>query len=232
MPGSAGSNGDGSINASVNAGGVSAGTGGVSVAGVPVGGALPGAGSSSAGGSTAGGSTAGTGGIAGGGSGVMTAAERVAVLDGALNRGYEDFDGLILEERSRAQRQSNEVGSDPAGLYGPGDFNDGIPGIAMPGQPGGSSTGADGGSGLPAGVIVSNGGEGPQTGGSGGSVGGLRGGPASDAEGAFPVPEDIPDGRNDDVVARQIREAAMKEPDPELRERLWDEYRRYTGISQ
>jgi hypothetical protein len=162
----------------------------------------------------------------------MTAAERVAVLDGALNRGYEDFDGLILEERSRAQRQSNEVGSDPAGLYGPGDFNDGIPGIAMPGQPGGSSTGADGDSGLPAGVIASNGGEGPQTGGSGGSVGGLRGGPASDAEGAFPVPEDIPDGRNDDVVARQIREAAMKEPDPELRERLWDEYRRYTGLSQ
>ena len=28
---------------------------------------------------------------------------------------------------------------------------------------------------------------------------------------------------------RQIREAAMKEKDPELREKLWDEYRKYTG---
>ena len=29
------------------------------------------------------------------------------------------------------------------------------------------------------------------------------------------------------VVARQIREAAMKETDPELRAALWEEYRRY-----
>jgi hypothetical protein len=42
-----------------------------------------------------------------------------------------------------------------------------------------------------------------------------------------PVPEDIPDGDDDDVIARQLREAAMSEPDPELREKLWDEYRKY-----
>lgn len=48
----------------------------------------------------------------------------------------------------------------------------------------------------------------------------------------FPPPEDIPSGRDDDVVARQIREAAMSEPDPELREALWEEYRRYTGIAE
>jgi len=29
-----------------------------------------------------------------------------------------------------------------------------------------------------------------------------------------------------------LREAAMAEPDPELRERLWDEYRNYTGIAE
>lgn len=40
-------------------------------------------------------------------------------------------------------------------------------------------------------------------------------------------PADIPDGSDDDVVARQIREAAMKESDPELREKLWQEYRKY-----
>jgi hypothetical protein len=41
------------------------------------------------------------------------------------------------------------------------------------------------------------------------------------------VPADVGDGRNDDVVARQIREAAMAEEDPKIREKLWDEYRRY-----
>jgi hypothetical protein len=32
------------------------------------------------------------------------------------------------------------------------------------------------------------------------------------------------------VVARQIREAALNEKDPAIREKLWDEYRRYKGI--
>jgi len=42
-----------------------------------------------------------------------------------------------------------------------------------------------------------------------------------------PLPPDSPDARDDDVVARQLREAAMAETDPELRESLWEEYRRY-----
>jgi hypothetical protein len=44
---------------------------------------------------------------------------------------------------------------------------------------------------------------------------------------AGPTPEDIPDGQDDDIVARQIREAAEQETDPELREKLWEEYRKY-----
>ena len=43
----------------------------------------------------------------------------------------------------------------------------------------------------------------------------------------IPLAPDQPDARDDDVVARQIREAAMAETDPELREQLWEEYRRY-----
>jgi len=41
------------------------------------------------------------------------------------------------------------------------------------------------------------------------------------------APEDIPDGNDDDVVARQLREAAEKETDPALKKKLWEEYRRY-----
>ena len=43
------------------------------------------------------------------------------------------------------------------------------------------------------------------------------------------VPDDIPDARDDDIIARQLREAAMQETDPVLREKLWEEYRRYKG---
>ena len=38
---------------------------------------------------------------------------------------------------------------------------------------------------------------------------------------------DADDGSDDDVVARQLREAAENETDPELRKRLWEEYRHY-----
>lgn len=34
-------------------------------------------------------------------------------------------------------------------------------------------------------------------------------------------------GSDDDVVARQLREAAEKEQDPVMKEKLWDEYRKY-----
>jgi hypothetical protein len=45
----------------------------------------------------------------------------------------------------------------------------------------------------------------------------------------IPIPQDIGDGRNDDIVLRQIRAAATNERDPVLREKLWEEYRRIKG---
>lgn len=137
----------------------------------------------------------------------MTTAERAAILDEQLRRGYEKFDGIILGERERAQAEL-EPGLD-------GDL-------------GGGGAGADG------------------SGASGQSqnlpVGGVPGGPTGGViasssappppQETFPPPDDIPSGRDDDVVARQLREAAMREPDPELREALWDEYRKYTGLSE
>jgi hypothetical protein len=35
---------------------------------------------------------------------------------------------------------------------------------------------------------------------------------------------------DDDIIARQLREAALAEEDPALRERLWEEYRKYKGL--
>lgn len=41
------------------------------------------------------------------------------------------------------------------------------------------------------------------------------------------LPDDIPDAKDDDIIARQLREAALQESDPELKEKLWAEYQRY-----
>jgi hypothetical protein len=137
----------------------------------------------------------------------MTSSERAEALDEALRRGYETFDGFILSERERAQNESNAAGSVAIG----GDAGGGGGGGASEGQP---QTLPEG---TPAGIPVQN------------SPPLASRPPPTES---FPPPEDIPSGRDDDVVARQLREAAMNEPDPELRERLWEEYRNYTGLGE
>ena len=44
------------------------------------------------------------------------------------------------------------------------------------------------------------------------------------------TPEDVHRTIDDDIIARQLREAAIAEEDPALRARLWDEYRKYKGL--
>jgi|SRR5579862_2573154 len=43
---------------------------------------------------------------------------------------------------------------------------------------------------------------------------------------------EIPDGSDDDVVARRLRQAAEQETDPELKEKLWQEYVDYKKNAQ
>jgi len=43
---------------------------------------------------------------------------------------------------------------------------------------------------------------------------------------------EIPDGSDDDVVARRLRKAAEQETDPELKEKLWQEYLNYKKNAQ
>lgn len=121
--------------------------------------------------------------------------------DQELDKALEDFDGGILAERDIIRARSNEA----AGTSG------------VPAQlPAGSTTDSQAESGTttsaPRGVP---------------SQRSAPPGPVASAGGA--IPEDIPDAKDDDIIARQLREAAMNEADPELREKLWEEYRRYKG---
>ena len=44
------------------------------------------------------------------------------------------------------------------------------------------------------------------------------------------LPEDIPSVDNDSVLEALIRQAAINETDPEIKAKLWNEYRRYKGL--
>jgi hypothetical protein len=48
--------------------------------------------------------------------------------------------------------------------------------------------------------------------------------------GSGKTPDDIPPADNDSVLEAQIRQAAENETDPEIKKKLWDEYRKYKGI--
>jgi hypothetical protein len=135
------------------------------------------------------------------------------VLDGAL----EDFDGEILAEREVIRARSNETAGTGGGPNQSGDGgSSGLPGSETDGD--GARTGG--------GVA-----DAPPMPGSASTIPGNRSRSTPQPPSAVgPVPDDIPDGQDDDIIARQLREAAMAETDPVLKERLWDEYRRYKGI--
>lgn len=160
----------------------------------------------------------------------QTAEEQVAAMDAMLNAGLGEYDERLLREQERIKAATPNTNSDSGGGGG-----------------GGSGEGAGGEGGNAEGDGQDSGGEqgdadsdsrnaGGSTGGErGGEQGGGQpaGGPADSSPGSgeggsdTDQPADIPDGSDDDVVARQLREAAEKETDPELKAKLWEEYRRY-----
>ncbi|MDD9810310.1 MAG: hypothetical protein OXU71_01120 [Gammaproteobacteria bacterium] len=56
-------------------------------------------------------------------------------------------------------------------------------------------------------------------------------GAGTDGDDDRQTPDDIPPSANDDIIAKQLREAAQEETDPVTRAKLWNEYRRYKGLS-
>ena len=158
----------------------------------------------------------------------MTAEDKRAQIDRRFDETFAVFDERMRKEQEAIsqERAARGGGSGPAGgaaageETGDGQSGEGEEGEGMAGE----GPGGDGGDPGEAGGRGESAGERSGEQGGGGGVGG--GGPLGGA-GPSTVPADIPDGRDDDIVARQLREAAMKETDPELRERLWEEYRQY-----
>jgi PPE-repeat protein len=136
-------------------------------------------------------------------------AERAERLGRELEESIGGFDEVLSEE----QREVASVGRNMEGFGGDGASGGGAGGISLGEQ-------AAGGSGAGS-VAVANQPSARRE----SPVAGL-----SEDEIRERTPDDIPVLVDDDIIARQLREAALAEEDPELRERLWEEYRKYNGI--
>lgn len=187
--------------------------------------------------------------------GELTEEERVANLDGELGNSMSEFDEMLLREMDELQRKRSgspdDAGRSGAGAAGGADGASSAAGggeageSAEPGeeydqqsgqgegqqsdrqdgrQAGGQQqTETEQGEGRPQGDADAT-----QTA-AGDQRGGVHGGSRQGGKDASQTAKrDAPPAEDDDdIVARQLREAAEKETDPELREKLWEEYRRY-----
>jgi hypothetical protein len=137
-------------------------------------------------------------------------AERAERLGNELDESVGDFDEVLMEE----QREISTVGRNTEG-FGSGGGGGGSGGgrVGLGSQQGGgnSTTGT---------VSILNPTEERTS-----TVDSM-----SEEEIQARVPEDIMENVGDDIVAKQLYEAALAEDDPVLRERLWEEYRKYNGM--
>lgn len=134
---------------------------------------------------------------------VPLGADKVGALNSELERKLREFDELMKRAQAEADRERAAAAS--GGRPGPGA--------------------ASGGGLEPL----------PDEFGSGGSSGRTGSGASPDLSGEVsagirprgPAAGRLPSGEDDDIVARQLREAAEQETDPVLKRKLWDEYRNY-----
>lgn len=128
-----------------------------------------------------------------------TGAEATALLDAELTNGLGEFDEMLLreQERVKAATPRTDAGASAGNGGSSGVEDSGMNGQTAYGQGSQATDGQGAGPGMPRSPDNSN------------------------------APPGTPDGNDDDVVARQLREAAEKEMDPELKKKLWEEYRKY-----
>jgi hypothetical protein len=190
---------------------------------------------------------AGAGGLPDTGAGGGGAGDPEAVFDKSLG----DFDDEIGRERDAmasagkgAGRSAEQRETGDAGAVKSAGSGAGLPGEAGRGEraESGGMSGAGGRSGKPGETSDGKSGESASTSeeageGEAGARSDRKDGEKAPGESekveGVEIPADIPaDGSGEDQVARQIREAAMAEQDPQVRDALWEQYRRHTGIGK
>ncbi len=148
--------------------------------------------------------------------------EPIDLLDQELNASLDVFDNEMQSEIT-VLASARQVGGEQ------GDYviEEGDSGFGGPGQQG--EEGQIDQTGQPSALILVSGDANllPPTAGSPELNGQVNSAVGGAGKNALRVPDDVGSGSDDDVVARQLREAAATENDPVLREKLWQEYRNY-----
>lgn len=167
----------------------------------------------------------------------QTDAEKIATLDAELGTSLSDFDEKLLREQQEIDEKSRaastgESGAEAGGGAGEtgksGEGEGQGQGETATGDPaeGGTESAADSSENTAESGQQSAGGESRDAAGQSNEQVASAGGSGRNTA-KNPPPPDIADGKDDDIVARQLREAAEDEEDPELRDKLWEEYRNY-----
>ncbi len=143
---------------------------------------------------------------------VQTEQEKAASLEASLSKSLNEFDKTLQEKQDklRGLLASQSSGGDPANgnAIADGDKNRSNPGGTGI-NPGGSPSSSSGTRTAPR---LAEAGAGP----------GVKKRVKTNSQGKV-----VSGGSDDDVVARQLREAAEREHDPVMKEKLWEEYRKY-----
>ena len=149
-----------------------------------------------------------------------TPQEELAELDAALMAEMGEFDDKLLQEQKRIAARTARASESAGGGAGGDGGGEGAAGAE-------SGSDFQDGEAEPAGDSPHGEQQADDRRGAGGGVQRER-----REGGASAPPPDLADGSDDDVVARQLREAAQQEKDPELKRRLWEEYRRYKASTR
>ena len=167
------------------------------------------------------------------GGGAKTEAETQQALVSKLDQLEADIDQDLLKK----QRELRETAQQTAAASG-GGGGGGIAGGATGGGQSGGASGAVGSAAPQAGGAAMPG-SASQNPGAGTAIAN-RAPSGSQASGSANNQQSAPitrvknneRGSDDDVVARQLREAAERERDPVLKEKLWNEYNKYKSIQK
>jgi len=142
--------------------------------------------------------------------------EQIAAGVGKFDQSLGEFDEKLLREQDRVKSRKPQASA------------------ADSGGGAGSGAGSETGEGAETGESEGSPADGEQADQQSDEQGGVassgKGQPGQGSKGSSPgssAPPGTPAGHDDDVIARQLREAAEKETDPELKRKLWEEYKRY-----
>ncbi len=165
-----------------------------------------------------------------------TQAEKTASMDQQLFASLAEFDELLLKEEEQvsarvpSQRESGDAGRNGTSGNGGTSGETGESGDGTGGQDGSGTASADAGD---SSSSSTQGGQTAQAGTSSGAQSSVGAGNADIDHSAYGAPGGkLPPPQDDDIVARQLREAAEKETDPELKKKLWEEYWKYKGVKK